>query len=258
METSSERRQHSRSKKNTRPTFRLSFEQRAGYPRLEIVATVLDTSDAGCRIKMLGPLGVGSTVFLDRAALYGGNKVEMWMARVSWCSLDPDGGYSAGLRLESAVNSEKPEGTGSEPGAKACPDYYETLQLNTNADPDTIHRVYRLLAQRFHPDNAESGDDLLFRQLLEAYKVLSDPEQRAGYDVKLGLQNRHRWKIFDQVTAMNGRGAEQAKRTGILLVLYTRRRNEPAQPSMTVHEMEDLLGCPKEHLEFGLWYLRAT
>ena len=32
-------------------------------------------------------------------------------------------------------------------------DYYEVLQISPNADPDTVHRVYRLLAQRFHPDN---------------------------------------------------------------------------------------------------------
>ena len=38
-------------------------------------------------------------------------------------------------------------------------DYYEVLQVSPNADLDTIHRVYRLLAQRFHPDNRESGNE---------------------------------------------------------------------------------------------------
>jgi curved DNA-binding protein len=36
-------------------------------------------------------------------------------------------------------------------------DYYEVLQVSTSADPDTITRVYRLLAQRFHPDNQKTG-----------------------------------------------------------------------------------------------------
>lgn len=36
-------------------------------------------------------------------------------------------------------------------------DYYEVLQISPNADADTIQRVFRLLAQRFPPDNAESG-----------------------------------------------------------------------------------------------------
>jgi uncharacterized protein YabN with tetrapyrrole methylase and pyrophosphatase domain len=38
-------------------------------------------------------------------------------------------------------------------------DYYEVLQISANAEPETVHRVYRLLAQRFHPDNIESGDE---------------------------------------------------------------------------------------------------
>ena len=37
-------------------------------------------------------------------------------------------------------------------------DYYEFLQISPNADQDTIHRVYRFLAARFHPDNPDSGD----------------------------------------------------------------------------------------------------
>ena len=62
-------------------------------------------------------------------------------------------------------------------------DYYEVLQVSATAEPDTIHRVYRLLAQRFHPDNQESGSPDRFHQIHEAYTVLSDPERRAKYDV---------------------------------------------------------------------------
>ena len=53
-------------------------------------------------------------------------------------------------------------------------DYYEILQVSANAEPDTIHRIYRLLAQRFHPDNQESGNSDRFHQIHEAYTVLSD------------------------------------------------------------------------------------
>ena len=42
-------------------------------------------------------------------------------------------------------------------------DYYELLQVSPTADPETIHRVYRLLAQRFHPDNSETGNASRFR-----------------------------------------------------------------------------------------------
>ena len=59
-------------------------------------------------------------------------------------------------------------------------DYYELLQISPNAEPETIHRVYRLLAQRFHPDNRDTGNTERFHQLSEAYQVLSDPERRAA------------------------------------------------------------------------------
>ena len=62
-------------------------------------------------------------------------------------------------------------------------DYYETLQINANAEPETVHRVYRLLAQRFHPDNTESGNANRFRLITEAVRVLGTPEKRAQNDV---------------------------------------------------------------------------
>ena len=45
---------------------------------------------------------------------------------------------------------------------------------------------------------------------------------------------------------------------GILELLYTQRCNEPEKPSMNMHDLEDLLGCPREHLEFSLWYLKEN
>ena len=76
------------------------------------------------------------------------------------------------------------------------PDYYEILQISPNAEPDTVHRVYRLLAQRFHPDNTETGSDARFRVLAEAYHVLSDPEQRARYDVVYQGIKQQRWRLI--------------------------------------------------------------
>lgn len=254
MAQASDRRRYARVKKSVPLRARISFQERPGYPRTEIVADLIDTSEGGCRIGTIMPLGVGSIVFIDRQAIVGG-KSESWSARVSWCSIETDGTYRSGLELQAprvTINgSPNPQATG-----KSFADHYETLQLNSKADPDTIHRVYRILAQRYHPDNPDTGDELLFRRLMEAYKILSDPEQRAAYDVAYQRENSLRWKIFDQSSAARGREAEKAKRTGILLVLYTRRLNEPGQPSMTLHEIEELLGCPREHLEFSLWFLK--
>ncbi len=61
------------------------------------------------------------------------------------------------------------------------PDYYEILQISPTAEPETVHKVYRLLAQRCHPDNKDTGNEAQFRELSDAYQVLSDPERRAQY-----------------------------------------------------------------------------
>lgn len=137
-------------------------------------------------------------------------------------------------------------------------DYYEILQLSPNAEIETIQRVFRMLAQRLHPDNAETGDEDAFSQLLKAYQVLSDPVQRASYDAEHREQKRLTWQIFDQASGTHGRDAEKRKREGILGLLYRKRAYQPDQPSMNLREMEDLLGCPKEHLEFCLWYLKEN
>jgi curved DNA-binding protein len=47
-------------------------------------------------------------------------------------------------------------------------DYYEILQLSQRADQETIERVYRLLAKRYHPDNKDTGDAQKFNALSES------------------------------------------------------------------------------------------
>ena len=62
------------------------------------------------------------------------------------------------------------------------PDFYEFLQISPNAEQATIHRVYRFLAGRLHPDNPATGDAEKFVLLKQAFDVLSNPESRAEYD----------------------------------------------------------------------------
>jgi len=136
------------------------------------------------------------------------------------------------------------------------PDYYEVLQISPSAEPDTVHRVYRLLAQRFHPDNRETGSDKRFRELTEAYQVISDPVRRAEYDVAYEHQQQQRWKLVATgADEDNDFNAEHQLRLTMLEVLYTRRRVEPQDPAMTPLDLEALIGRPREHLEFTTWYL---
>lgn len=138
----------------------------------------------------------------------------------------------------------------------AAVDYYEMLQISTNAEPETVHRVYRLLAQRFHPDNRETGDESKFRSLSEAYQVISDPEQRARYDVAHQQQRQERWRLVSTGAELeNDFDRERIIRITVLEVLCTRRRFEPNQPGVFILDLEDLTGTPREHLEFTVWFL---
>ncbi len=62
-------------------------------------------------------------------------------------------------------------------------DYYELLGVTRTAAADEIKKAFRRLAMQFHPDrNQEDGAEARFKQISEAYEVLSDPEKRAAYD----------------------------------------------------------------------------
>lgn len=135
------------------------------------------------------------------------------------------------------------------------PDLYELLQISPNAEPETIHRVYRLLAQRYHPDNQQTGEPQRFRKLTEAYGVLSDPEQRARYDLDYAQARQLRWHAAIPTPGVDPIEVEQGVRLTVLEVLYERRRAEPAKPGVFVLELEELTGQPREHLEFTMWYL---
>ena len=135
-------------------------------------------------------------------------------------------------------------------------DYYEVLQVSASAELETIHRVYRLLAQRFHPDNNETGNPARFRLISEAYSVLSNPEERARYDVLHEQQKHERWRLVSTGgDADNDFDMEQRVRLTVLEVLYTKRRMEPREPAVYILDLEGMIGRPREHLEFTIWYL---
>src|ERR1051325_7453497 len=135
-------------------------------------------------------------------------------------------------------------------------DYYELLQVSDAAEPETINRVYRMLAQRYHPDNRETGNEARFRAITEAYQVLSNPEKRAQYDATNQKRKKDRWRLVSSAgQSENDFELEQIVRLTVLEVLYTKRRLEPQNPGVYPRELEKMIGRPREHLEFTIWYL---
>ena len=71
-------------------------------------------------------------------------------------------------------------------------DYYEILGISKDASADDIKKSYRKLAKKYHPDiNKEAGAEERFKEINEAYEVLSDPQKKQIYDQygHAGLEN---------------------------------------------------------------------
>jgi hypothetical protein len=163
------------------------------------------------------------------------------------------------LRIYSPDNPTQPSLTRASAMGQPDPtDHYEVLQVSSRADSDTIQRVFRHLAKRYHPDNPDSGDAARFKQLLESFEVLSDPERRARFDVVHTERIERRWRVFDQAAAKDEIQVDRRMRTAILSVLYTARRNDAERPGLGEVDLERLLGCPESHLRFHVWYLREN
>ena len=121
-------------------------------------------------------------------------------------------------------------------------DYYETLQLNPNADEETINRVFRILVKRYHPDNRDSGNTKKFNEVMDAYRFLSDPEKRAAYDVRYDQNRATVLKLFDEASATDSFESDRRISEGILSLLYVSRRRDPDRGGVGVIQMERLLG----------------
>jgi len=138
------------------------------------------------------------------------------------------------------------------------PDYYEILQVSPRADRETIERVFRHLANRYHPDNRESGNAEKFAELVSAHDVLSDAAQRASYDVSYERVREARWRIFSQDSATSEIANDSRVRLAILSLLYVARRNNILEPGVGIIELEKILSVPTGLLEFQMWYLREN
>ncbi len=227
-----------------------------GVRQSEIGAQLVDCSDWGLRVTTGEPLRIGSLVSIRGAESHqkvlGGKKRS---AHVVHCGSNSGNSFRLGLVFQEFSGEEAWTGERETKKRDLGIDLYEALQISPNADFEMIQRVYRLLAQRYHPDNSETGNEETFKRVLQAYRVLGDPAERASYDAGYRSQQRRRWKVFDQPGAAKGVDAERRKRQGVISLLYTKKMREPRKAGLSLRELEDLLGIPKEHLEFCFWYL---
>jgi len=226
----------------------------SGAPSSRLRGRFLGHGDGSIKVQLNTALGANLLVSIAGEVDTGSGRAPLLgQYRVLSCRIVGIGKYQADLAPE--VVAEEPPDQPS-PSTADDADYYEVLQVSRSADTDTIRRVFHVLAQRYHPDNADTGNDEKFRTVVEAHAVLSDPVKRAAFDVQLASQDKNRYRIFDSVQSTEGVQAEIRKRQGILRLLYAKRMTDPHDPSMRGREFAEMLGCPIEHLEFSLWFLK--
>jgi curved DNA-binding protein CbpA len=141
---------------------------------------------------------------------------------------------------------------------ESAKDYYEILQVSPRADRDTIERVFRYLANRFHPDNRETGDAERFSEIVDAYEILSSAAKRAQYDLNYERVREMRWRLFNQEAMANDVSVDSRLRLAIMSILYVVRRNNPSEPGVGSMELERLLECPEPVVRFHCWYLKEN
>ena len=139
-------------------------------------------------------------------------------------------------------------------------DYYEVLGVPRNASEEDIRKAFRRLALQYHPDrNREAGASDKFKEVNEAYEVLSDAEKRAQYD------------RFGRVgAAVGGRGFEGVDPFGGFGDIFdsffggatartrpTAQRGEDLRVTLDISFEEAAIGCEKE-VEFSRLETCAT
>ena len=112
--------------------------------------------------------------------------------------------------------------------------YYILLGVNSTATPDELKVAYRNLAKKYHPDinpNNKSAEDF-FKEIQQAYNVLSDPEKRKAYDLKLfgSTQNTNKYNTNNNYnyTQYNGNAYQYAQQqANTKNQFYTTRKATP-------------------------------
>src|SRR5438552_6336380 len=140
-------------------------------------------------------------------------------------------------------------------------DPFEVLQVHRKANPLVVMKAFRVLAAMYHPDNAQTGDRVQFERVVNAYRLLSDPNQRAVYERMDDGQPGTVAGAPERVAA-----PERRRRTGtderrlrllILSTLYNTRRSSLSRPGLSLRVLAELTDSELDETQFSLWYLRG-
>jgi hypothetical protein len=135
-------------------------------------------------------------------------------------------------------------------GGAPADDYYALLGVARNASADELRSAWRRLARRWHPDHAGASAAAIFRRLLAAYRVLSDPIERAKYDREAGATARtgrtapavSLLRVSGPLRSLLSCGIAQYAEAGVIELILT--ADEIAQGGMVTIPMRLPVHCP--------------
>jgi curved DNA-binding protein CbpA len=130
------------------------------------------------------------------------------------------------------------------------------LGIESKSDSETIQRAYAKLAQKYHANNAATGNAEMFEAVNQAYESLSDPEVRSMFDKLKGVGQDQGGAGFRGVEFFDALGREALRRAAILCVLYDRRLTKPSAPSLSMRHLELIVEATAAELSSALWYLK--
>jgi curved DNA-binding protein len=154
------------------------------------------------------------------------------------------------------------EGAVTMASARPFVDYYDILQVSPNCDATILESAYRYLAKMYHPDRTGTTDTSRFSEVIEAYRTLRNPEQRAKYDA---LYSKHRLETPMKPSPDNDEGHDDGEiaavddadaHAKILMALYRKRREDSLNPGVIGFYLQEMLNCSDEQFEFHKWYLK--
>ncbi|MEM7454422.1 MAG: DnaJ domain-containing protein [Planctomycetota bacterium] len=134
-------------------------------------------------------------------------------------------------------------------------DYFEVLEISPNASRQTIDRIFRHLAKKYHPDTTGSADNKKFAQLVEAYETLCDPERRASYDTEYNRQQARKADLMEEAGYADKDTEDRHK---LLSLFYAQRRKDMRNPGIGIATLEHMMRLPTDVLDFHLWYFREN
>ena len=142
--------------------------------------------------------------------------------------------------------------------ARQFVDFYAVLRVHPECDARTLELAYRNLAKIYHPDHPETANIDQFNAVIDAYRALKDHGKRLAYDVQYSAHTGFAFSAADSILAEERTALSDADvHAETLMLLYKRRRERASAPGVGSYELQRVLDCSDEALDFHIWYLKA-